>query len=68
MAATAESPIQNLCLVIKNWGPSPASILLNGKPVPPEDVKLGMLGSLEGNDLVVWLSLKSTEKTIISVK
>ena len=68
MTATAESPIQNLCLVIKNWGPSPASILLNGKPVPPEDVKLGMLGSLEGNDLVVWLSLKSTEKTIISVK
>jgi hypothetical protein len=33
-----------------------------------KDVKLGMLGSLEGNDLVVWLSLKSTEKTIISVK
>ena len=69
IAATPESPVVNLCLVIKNWGESPAtSISLNGQPVSGDDGASGLVKSLDGDDLVVWLSVKSTQRVRVVVK
>ncbi len=68
IAASPESPVANLCLVIKRWGTSPASIFLNGNPVSGNDCAMGSIRSLEGDDLVVWLPVKSTEKVNVRVK
>jgi hypothetical protein len=68
IAASPKSPIVNLCLVIKRWGASSASIFLNANPVPADDCATGSIRSLEGDDLVVWLPVKSTGKVSVRVK
>ena len=68
IAASPESPVVNLCLVIKNWGAAPASILLNGQSVSGNDGATGIVRNLEGDDLVLWLAVKSTQMVKVSVR
>jgi hypothetical protein len=68
ISASPKSPVSNLCLVIKNWGASPASNLLNGRHVTGGDCAAGFVRTLEGDDIVVWLPVKSTQKVKVSVK
>ena len=67
ISATPESPIVNLCLVIKNWGTMPAAIQINGRPVSDKDCATGLVQTLEGNHLVVWLKVQSTKKVNLLV-
>ena len=67
ISASPESPIENLCLVIKNWGDAPATIQINGRPVSGNDCATGVVRTLEGDDLVVWLPVKSTQKAMVRV-
>ena len=66
--ASPESPVTNLCLVIKNWGSSPASISHNGQKVSANDCATGLVRTLEGDDLVIWLPMEATQTLTISVK
>ena len=60
--ATPESPIVNLCLVVKNWGDRTAGVEVNGETIPPGDsFRYGLRRGLEGTDLVVWLKQSTTE-------
>jgi len=59
--ASEESPIANLCLIIKDWGDAGASILVDGKQLKDEGaIKLGKTRKIEGTDLVVWIEKKSS--------
>ena len=67
ISASPESPVVNLCLIIKNWGTEPAKIQLNGKPVSETDYATGMVRHLETDDLLVWLHVTATNKVSVSV-
>lgn len=66
--ASPESPVANLCLVIQHWGASPATISLNGRQLSGNELALGLIRNLEGDNLVVWLPVEATQKVSVSVK
>jgi hypothetical protein len=54
--------------VIRNWGPSPARVDIDGQPVPAgNDLRLGSVHRLEGDDLVVWIRKDATAPLRITV-
>jgi hypothetical protein len=62
--ASANSPIINPAFVIKNWGEREAKVSINGKPtLRGEAFRYGLVPTLEGTDLIVWLQTES-EKPI----
>jgi hypothetical protein len=59
--ASADSPIVNACLVVKNGGDVPPALILDGVPaVEGRDVRFGQVPTLDGTDLVVWIAKEST--------
>ena len=62
LAASPESPLVNPAIVVKDW-PAGATVLVevNGEPATANDIKIGLEQELEGDHLVVWLSLESVE-------
>lgn len=67
--ASAESPLINPAVIIKNWGNRRASLLINGKNIKQEeDFKQGIRKSLEGDDLILWIRLDSKNPVEISLK
>lgn len=64
---TKKSPIVNLACVIKNWRSGTTNIEINGKnAILGIDYTLGYLATLDSDDLVVWINIKST--SIVKVK
>ncbi|MBM3293688.1 MAG: LamG domain-containing protein [Candidatus Aminicenantes bacterium] len=67
-AASAESPIHNLCLVLKDWNADAAAVALDERPLAPGDgLRIGALPTLDGTDLVVWIETKSVRPIRIAV-
>ena len=67
--ATPESPIVNLCLVVKNWGDRPAGVEVNGEAIPNGELfRYGLRRELEGTDLIVWLKKTTTEPVRVVLK
>jgi hypothetical protein len=61
LSADPESPVNNLCLLIKGWGVTEASVTLDGKPLTKKDgLRMGAIPTLTGADLVIWIEAKST--------
>jgi hypothetical protein len=66
--ASGESPLVNLALVIRNWGLSPARVEIDGQSVPAgNDLRIGAVHRLEGDDLVVWIRKDATAPLRITV-
>ena len=62
LRASEDSPVENVALVIRNWGESGAVLSLDGKTVPRgRDFRFGSARTLEGTDLVVWFKAKSVK-------
>ena len=62
LAASTESPIYNIPLVVENWGGSGATLKLNGRTVRQgRDFRVGHRYRLKDTDLVVWIRLQSAE-------
>ena len=60
IAASKESPVVNIPLVLKNFGDSEVSLELDGKPVPRgKDFRYSHEGSLDGVNLCAWIRLES---------
>jgi hypothetical protein len=56
VAASAESPLVNMGLVVKDWGPGGAAVRVDGVAVTPgKGCAVGHQERLEGSDLVVWI-------------
>ena len=62
VAASKESPVVNIPLVLKNFGDSEVALEMNGKPVPRgKDFRYSHEGTLEGINLCVWVRFESTK-------
>jgi hypothetical protein len=66
--ATAGSPVVNPAIVIRNWGSATPVVTIDGAPAPfGKDVRMGIVHTLEGDDLVLWLRKESTSPVRVSV-
>jgi len=65
-----QSPVLNPALVVKNWGDSNVKLTMNGKAIPRgKDFRFGHLQTLDGADLIVWITDNSkTSSYIIKVQ
>ena len=62
IAASKESPVVNIPLVLKNFGDSEVVLELNGKPVPRgKDFRYSHEATLEGINLCVWIRFESVK-------
>ncbi|MBT8045516.1 MAG: LamG domain-containing protein [Verrucomicrobiae bacterium] len=70
LAASADSPIRNIALVIKNWGDQNAtSLTVNGqKWNPGKTFRSGLVHRLDGTELTVWIKLHSTKPVDLEIR
>jgi len=62
LAASKDSPVVNLALVINGWGNDGATLTLNGKNIlQGKDFRVGHRGGFQADDLIVWLRAESTK-------
>jgi hypothetical protein len=63
------SPVLNPCFVIENWGTSDPVLSVNKKQMTQgNDFRIGFEETLEGTNLIIWLSFKSKEITQINIE
>jgi hypothetical protein len=67
LEASAESPVVNPALVIKNWGNSKARLKVDGVELPKSKVRIALVPRLEGTDLVMWIRYKSERPCHLSL-
>ncbi|MBM3312775.1 MAG: hypothetical protein FJY80_14855 [Candidatus Aminicenantes bacterium] len=66
--ASADSPLVNPALVVRNWGEAEPRVAIDGRAAAEgRDVRVGRVSRLEGEDLVVWLRLESAASVKISI-
>jgi hypothetical protein len=64
LQASSDSPLLNPAFVIRNWGETTPKLLINGKQVARgSELRYGMVRTMNGTDLVVWLKLESERPT-----
>jgi hypothetical protein len=68
LKASPDSPVVNPVLVVRNWGPSGATVEVDGRPVAlGREARVGLLPGLERNDLVLWVRAESSAPLKISL-
>jgi hypothetical protein len=68
LAASPDSPADNVALVIRGWGDAGASLHVDGKAVPRGPrFRLGYRHTLDGTDLIVWIELQRTVPVTIEL-
>ena len=68
LAANADSPLENACFVIKNWGNRNVSLTIDGKKEPRgKTFRYGFRDNADGTDLVVWLEKATTKPLKIAL-
>ncbi|MBL7077715.1 MAG: hypothetical protein ISS31_09610 [Kiritimatiellae bacterium] len=68
IGASSKSPLVNPAIVIRNWPVgATAQIKVNDRKPAADDIRIGLEQELEGNTLVIWLRLETTEPTTIRI-
>ena len=68
MEAGPESPFHNACLVIKGWGENSPKVSLDSEVLAPgTEYRMGHVRTLEGTDLLIWISHESTKPVRITL-
>jgi len=58
LEASADSPLLNPAIIIKNWGSQAATLSINGKNIPRgKDFRQGIRKGPLGEDLILWIRL-----------
>ena len=66
---SAQSPVRNPALVVKNWGDSNVKLTMNGKAIPRgKDFRFGQLQTFDGADLVVWIKTETRAPLTLSLR
>ena len=65
--ASADSPLQGICLIFTNWTKEEPTIRINGLPTSPGSVRIGHLSQYDGNRLLLWLNLHATTPQTITL-
>lgn len=67
--ASEESPVVNMCIVIKGWGETGALVMINGQvQKEDENIRFGKINKIDGSDLVVWIEKQSIIPVNIEIK
>ncbi len=68
LRASAETPVLNPAIVVRDWGLAAARITLDGTAAAEgPDVRVGHLHRLDGDNLVVWIRKASTVPIRVAV-
>jgi hypothetical protein len=68
LAASKESPVINLALVVEGWGEHGANLQINGQDVERgKDFRLGHRHGFQTSDLIVWIKMESNEPVEITL-
>ncbi len=66
--ASADSPLVNVALVVKNWGTAGANLQINGQPVPRgSKFRYGHRHELDGSTLLVFIQREATSPITIQL-
>ena len=65
LQGSKDSPIINPAFIVKNWNSNTARVLVNGKE--SKNVRVGINRELEGNDLVLYISINEVTPVKISI-
>ena len=69
LAASNDSPVVNVCMLIKGWEADRVVVEMNGRELQEsKDYRIGKIRSLESEDLVIWIEDESTSTSRILVK
>jgi hypothetical protein len=69
LAASNDSPVVNVCMLIKGWEADRVIVEMNGRELQEnKDYRIGKIRSLESEDLVIWIDDESTSTSRILVK
>ena len=69
LKGSAESPVINPAVIIKNWGNQQVTFSINGKEMKQsKDFKQGIRKSLEGEDLILWIRMNRQNPVEITAK
>jgi hypothetical protein len=60
-----DSPVINPAILVKNWNSNGAKVLINGKE--SKNYRLGINHELDGNDLVLYISIKEVTPVKITI-
>jgi len=61
IAASAESPVENLALIVKGWGERNATLMVDGRLLNRgTDLRISHRPRLEATDLIVFATIRST--------
>ncbi len=67
--ASDESPVVNLCLVVKNWDSYQNGLLkIDGGELAPQNIRQGVVRDTEGRQtLVVWIDMETTQAFSVEI-
>ena len=66
--ASAESPLLNPAIIVRNWGKQKAELSVNGRRIPDgKDFRQGIVSRPDGDDLIIWLRLESEKRIDIKM-
>jgi len=65
LQGSKESPVINPAIFVKNWNSNSAKILVNGKET--KNCRIGINHELEGNDLVLFISINEVKPLKITI-
>jgi len=69
IAASDDSPVVNIPLVLRNFGDAEVALEVDGKPVPRgKDFRYSHEGSLEGTNLSVWIRLEAIKPVTLKLR
>jgi hypothetical protein len=60
LSASHESPVVNVCFVVRGWNPDNISVQMDGRVLDKKtDYRTGIIRNLEKDDWVLWITMKS---------
>jgi hypothetical protein len=69
IAASEQSPVVNLAVVVNGWGNNGASLTLDGKKVEESlDFRVGHRDGFAADDLIIYLKYESTSPVSITLE
>jgi hypothetical protein len=69
IAASRESPISNLSLLVENWGTSTPEVRLNDSDLEAGDTfRYGHRHTLDGSDLVLWIDVRTDDPVSLTLR
>ena len=68
LVASNESPVVNVCFVVKGWDVDDISLQVDGKILEMNrDYRVGIIRNLEKDDLILWIKMDSDKTSEIII-